>query len=64
MADLRDGFREITSSWMMDGFDMLTERIEHLARWTDANGGLDACTSDEKLTIRTMIDHQIAMAEL
>jgi hypothetical protein len=55
---MREGFREITSGWMLiDDFDDLTDRIERLARWTKAIGPLEP---DEKVTFEMMIQVQIA----
>ncbi len=55
---MRDGFREISSGWMLiDGFDDLTDRIERLAEWTKANGPLE---DDEAATVKLMIECQIA----
>lgn len=55
---MRDGFRAITSGWMLiDDFDDLTDRIERAAEWTRANGSLLA---DEEATIDFMIDARIA----
>jgi len=55
---MRDGFREIVSGWMLiDGTDDLTDRIERVAEWTEANGPLEP---DEEATIALMIEAQIA----
>jgi hypothetical protein len=60
MPDLRDGFRDIVSGWMLvDDFDALTDRIESAAEWTERNGPL---TDDEAATIRMMIETQVAMS--
>ncbi len=37
MTDIRDGFREIVTGWMLvDDFDDLTDRIERAAEWAKA----------------------------
>jgi hypothetical protein len=56
--NLRPGFHEITSGWMLiDDFDDLTDRIERLAAWKNANGPL---TDDEQATVSFMIECQVA----
>jgi hypothetical protein len=58
---MRDGFREITSGWMLiDDFDDLTDRIERAAEWTKQNGPLEP---DEAATVKLMIEAQIARGE-
>jgi hypothetical protein len=58
MADLRDGFREIVTGWMLvDDFDDLTDRIERAAEWTKENGPL---APDEEATVKMMIETQVA----
>lgn len=58
MVDLREGFREIISGWMLiDDVEVLGERIEQAAEWTKANGPL---LPDEQATVRLMIKTQIA----
>lgn len=55
---VRDGFREIVSGWMLvDDFDDLTDRIERSAIWTKENGPL---LPDEQATVRAMIGSQFA----
>jgi len=58
MADMREGFREITAGWMMvNTFDDVTDRIERVAKWMRTNGPL---LPDEDATIKYMIECQIA----
>lgn len=58
--NLRDGFREIVSGWMLiDGVDDLTDRIERAAEWTKVNGPL---LPDEEATIKIMIEAQLVRA--
>jgi hypothetical protein len=58
MSDIRDGFREIVTGWMLvDDFDALTDRIERAAEWTKENGPL---RPDEAATVRMMIETQVA----
>jgi hypothetical protein len=58
---MRDGFRAISEGWMLvEDWHALTDRIERLAEWTEANGG--PLLPDEKATVRAMIDMQIATA--
>ncbi|TGS86703.1 hypothetical protein EN817_17530 [Mesorhizobium sp. M3A.F.Ca.ET.174.01.1.1] len=55
---MRDGFREIVSGWMLvDDFDDLTDRIERSALWAKENGPL---LLDEEATVKCMIETQIA----
>jgi hypothetical protein len=62
--NLRDGFRDIVSGHLLvDSFDAVTDIIEESAKWVDANGGLEACTDDERATIKFMIERQMALAE-
>jgi hypothetical protein len=59
MTELRPGFQEITSGWLLfDDFYDLTDRIERLASWTRTVGGLNA---DERATVTLMIERQIAL---
>lgn len=56
--NLRDGFADIVSGWMLvDDFADLTERIERAAEWMKENGPLN---EDEDGTIKLMIEAQIA----
>lgn len=56
--NLRPGFEEITSGWMLiSGTDDLDDRIERLAAWTKENGPL---LPDEEATVKFMIECQIA----
>lgn len=55
---IRDGFREIVSGWMLvDDFDDLTDRIERSAEWAKENGPL---LPDEAATVKFMIESQVA----
>lgn len=58
LLELRPGFRAITQSWLMDEFPGLTQRIEHLARWTTRHAPLNP---HETLIVKAMIDRQIAI---
>jgi hypothetical protein len=54
MADLRDGFREITSGWMLrDDAADLTARMVRLVQWCERNKPL---TPDEKATLKFMLE--------
>lgn len=55
---MRDEFAAIVSGWtLIDGIEDITERIEVAAKYTKANGPLQA---DEEATIKLMIECQIA----
>lgn len=58
LLDHRGGFREIVHGWMSDGFSGLTQRIEHLAKWTMRHHPL---LPHETLIVKAMIDRQIAI---
>lgn len=54
----RQAFDDIASGWMLvHDVGALTEKIEELAAWTEANGPL---TDDEMATVKLMIETQIA----
>lgn len=60
-TDLRPGFRDISQGWMLvDDAADLDERIEQLARFTEANGGEEAMTELERETIKLMIETRVA----
>lgn len=55
---VRDGFREIVSGWMLvDDFDDLTDRIERSAVWAKEHAPL---LPDEQATVKCMIETQFA----
>lgn len=58
LLEVRPGFREIAHGWLMDEFRGLTQRIEHLGRWTTRHGPLNP---HETLIVKAMIDRQIAI---
>lgn len=59
---MRDGFRAITSGWMMiSGIEDLTERIERAAEWSKLHGPLEP---DERATIDVMVEAQFVRAFL
>lgn len=61
---MRDGFREIvTGHALIDDFGSVTDIIEASAAWVKANGGIEACTPDERATISFLIERQFALAE-
>lgn len=56
---IRDGFREVTSGWILtDDFDVLTEIIETSAEWTKNNRPLSL---EEEAVVEAMLHRQVAM---
>lgn len=56
--NLRPGFEEIVSGWMLiDDVEALGERIEQAAEWTKINGPL---LPDEDATMKFMVETQVA----
>ncbi len=61
MSAIRPAFAAIAGCWsLIEDFQAITHRLELLAEWTIENGPL---SEDETMTIRAMIDLQIALGD-